>query len=353
MANPEHLEILRKGVETWNKWRVETAFDGTNLSKADLQGVNLSRALLFRVILDTANLREANLSGAELSKASLYEADLKGADLSGTDLSQAYLHGADLSEANLSRADLSEADLSLVDFSGADLDESDFYAAFMWGATFVNNDLSTVKDLDTVRNEGPSTIDVNTIYRSQGKIPEGFLRGVGVPDDLIVHLRSVDWKAGYHSCFISYSNDDQEFADSLYADLHSRGVRCWFAPRHVHAGRKLHEQIKREILRHERLLLILSPHSMKSEWVKTEIANARKREIQENKKVLFPVRLCSFEALRDWECFEPDTGKDSAREIREYFIPDFSNWRDQDSYQKAFERLLCDLKAEKTEGKTS
>ena len=36
----------------------------------------------------------------------------------------------------------------------------------------------------------------------------------------------------------------------------------------------------------------------------------------------------AFETLRDWECFDGDTGKDSAREIREYFIPDFSNWKD-------------------------
>ena len=49
--------------------------------------------------------------------------------------------------------------------------------------------------------------------------------------------------------------------------------------------------------------------------------------------------------LRDWECFDGDTGKDSAREMREYFIPDFSNWKDHDSYQKGFDRLLKDLKS--------
>jgi hypothetical protein len=42
---------------------------------------------------------------------------------------------------------------------------------------------------------------------------------------------------------------------------------------------------------------------------------------------------------------EPSVGKDSAREIREYFIPDFSQWKDHDSYVKAFDRLLRDLKA--------
>jgi hypothetical protein len=35
----------------------------------------------------------------------------------------------------------------------------------------------------------------------------------------------------------------------------------------------------------------------------------------------------------------------SAREIREYFIPDFSEWKEHDKYKKAFERLLGDLKA--------
>ena len=46
------------------------------------------------------------------------------------------------------------------------------------------------------------------------------------------------------------------------------------------------------------------------------------------------------------ECFDADTGKDSAREIREYFIPDFSNWKDHDSCQRAFQRLVSDLKTE-------
>ena len=78
----------------------------------------------------------------------------------------------------------------------------------------------------------------------------------------------------------------------------------------------------------------------------TEIAKARSREIREKRRMLFPLRLVEFETLRNWECFDADTGKDSAREIREYFISDFSNWKNHDSYQAAFQRLLRDLKAE-------
>ena len=213
-------------------------------------------------------------------------------------------------------------------------------------AIFGDNDLSAVKDLDTTRHIGPSTIGTDTILRSQGKIPEPFLRGCGVPDEFIALAKSPFTNPiQFYSCFISYSTKDQAFADRLYADLQNKGVRCWFAPHDVQGGRKLHEQIDEAIRLHDKLLLILSPHSMESEWVKTEIAKARKREVRDQRRVLFPIRLAPFETLRDWECFDADTGKDSAREIREYFIPDFSNWKSHDSYQEAFNRLVSDLKA--------
>ena len=61
--------------------------------------------------------------------------------------------------------------------------------------------------------------------------------------------------------------------------------------------------------------------------------------------MLFPITLVPFEAVKKWELFDADRGTDLAREVREYFIPDFSNWKDHDSYQTAFQRLVKDLKA--------
>ena len=57
-----------------------------------------------------------------------------------------------------------------------------------------------------------------------------------------------------------------------------------------------------------------------------------------------------YQEIKAWEYFDADSGKDSAAEIREYFIPDFSNWKGHDDYQLAFERLLRDLKAEEGQG---
>jgi TIR domain len=139
----------------------------------------------------------------------------------------------------------------------------------------------------------------------------------------------------FYSCFISYSTVDQEFANRLHADLQNKGVRCWFAPHKMQGGKKIHEQIDEAIRLYDKLLLILSEASMNSEWVKTEIAKTRKRELREKRRMLFPMRLVAFETLQDWECFDSDTGKDSAKEIREYFVPDFSNWKGHDSLSKS------------------
>jgi hypothetical protein len=44
--------------------------------------------------------------------------------------------------------------------------------------------------------------------------------------------------------------------------------------------------------------------------------------------------------------FDADTGKDLAREIREYFIPDFSLWDQVANFEAGIARLLSDLRTE-------
>jgi CheY-like chemotaxis protein len=148
------------------------------------------------------------------------------------------------------------------------------------------------------------------------------------------------------SCFLSYSSRDQLFAERLYADIRRRGIRCWFAPEDMRAGKKVHEQIEQAIGKYDKLLLIISEHSMQSEWVKTEIAHARAKEVKEHRRVLFPIAIVPFKQIREWTAFDADSGKDSAREIREYFIPDFSDWSNEQSYGKGLSRLLEDLHAD-------
>ena len=111
-------------------------------------------------------------------------------------------------------------------------------------------------------------------------------------------------------------------------------------------SQKLHEQIETAIRVYDKLLIVLSEASLQSEWVMTELRKARKAERKSGQRKLFPLRLVDFETLRDWECFDADSGKDLAVELREYFIPDFSQWKEHDQCEAAFSRLLEDLKTD-------
>jgi hypothetical protein len=226
--------------------------------------------------------------------------------------------------------------------------QADLTGAMIGRTIFADNDLCTVSGLETVQHLLPSTVSISEIYESQGKIPLSFLRGCGVPENFITYMPSLVAPGAiqFYSCFISYSTKDQEFADRLHADLQNKGVRCWFAPHDVQGGKKLHEQIDEAIRRYERLSLILSPNSMNSAWVETEIRNARNRELAEGKRVLFPVRLTPWDEIRKWKLFNADEGRDLATEIREYYIPDFSEWKNHDLYQTEFEKLLRDLRTD-------
>jgi hypothetical protein len=331
MANPEPVAILKQGVKVWNEWRRESREAiFPFLRKAELARANLQEANLWFADLSEANLRGVNLNGAGLGAA-----DLVGADLARADLSAADLVMADLRMADLSAADLREANLRRANFGGANLME-----AVVSSTIFGDNDLSEVRGLETVIHDGPSTIGIDTIYKSKGNIPEVFLRGCGVPEDFILYMKSlVGRPIEFYSCFISYSSKDDDFAKRLHADLQAQSVRCWFAPEDLKIGDKFRMRIDEAIRVHDKLLLVLSESSAKSAWVEKEVDTAFEKERrQDNKPVLFPVRLddAVMETEQAW-----------AADIRRTrHIGDFTHWKEHDAYQQAFQRLLRDLKAE-------
>jgi TIR domain/Pentapeptide repeats (8 copies) len=378
MANEEHLKILRQGVKVWNEWmhnewiaELETIkkesfkelivygnsfgadLSGADLTKANLAEINFEYVDLRDSALRSANLSDAHLQGAKLEgsdlrDANLCRANLTRANLVNSNLKKAMLIGADASWANLSGANLSRAFLNRTGLNEAKLDGANLAGAGIGGTIFGSNNLSNVIGLDSVLHTSPSVIGIDTLYKSGGKIPESFLHGCGVPDELIAYLPSMigaRQAIQFYSCFISYSSKDEGFCRRLHSRMRDEHLRVWFAPEDVKGGEKLYEQIDRAIQMHDRLLIVLSEESLKSKWVMTEIRRARKTELREERRKLFPIRLCSYERLCDWECLDADTGEDLAVEVRGYFIPDFSNWKDHDAFESAFDKLLKDLRA--------
>ena len=121
MANPEHVEIVKQGVEAIRAWQNENPKVQLDLRDADLQEADLTEAKLMFADLSEADLSRAELIFADLSEAKLMLAHLREADLRGADLRGAHLSFADLREADLAGADLSRAKLNDTEFRDADL----------------------------------------------------------------------------------------------------------------------------------------------------------------------------------------------------------------------------------------
>lgn len=152
MANPGHLEIIKQGVEVWNRWREEhprtqpdlrdAYLRGIVLNKANLSTTNMRNADLIESDLGYANLTRANLTGARLNGAKLLEAnlagtylskaDLTGANLTRSDLSKAIAKRANLTDAKLVDAKLVETDLGRANLTGANLSRANMKGCFIY-----------------------------------------------------------------------------------------------------------------------------------------------------------------------------------------------------------------------------
>jgi hypothetical protein len=382
MADKEQLRILKQGVADWNAWRQKAEdikvdlssayigevgrgryrlteadfravdlhgadlnqadFRGADLRGADLSGADLRGANFAGVRLLRADLRGAALHGANLSRAELDGANFNKVTLNGADLSGAYLRAATLRSADLTGADLSEAHLEETDLKGANLSLVNLREAILYETTISNVDLRGCKNLDSIRHNGPSSIDIRTLQRS-GRLPLAFLRGVGLPDNVIDYLPSLllGQAIRHYSCFISYSSTDDEFAHRLHADLQDKGVRCWFAPHDMKIGAKILDTLDEAIRLRDKVLLVLSEASIASEWVEDEVTKAFDEERQRGGTVLFPVRVddAVFETKEAWAA-KLRAGRN---------IGDFRAWKDHDAYQRALERVLRDLRVEGSE----
>jgi hypothetical protein len=326
MANPEHLKILKQGVEVWNKWLSDNP-ERPDFSGADLSNIDLSNVDFFMGDISGADLSGTNLSGATLEDADLTYSRLTGAELRGANLIAVKLQNADLRSAILYWANLSYANLQ-----GAMLDGAKFSATVLGGT-----DLNGAIGLDACEHFSESVINVETLTLCKD-LPLNFLRGCGLPDTLIEFLPSLlSDPIQFYSCFISYSSKDQDFANRLYADLQNKGVRCWFAPEDLKIGDKIRDRIDESIRLRDKLLLILSENSIASDWVEHEVESALEEEGQRGRTILFPIRLddAVMKSNKAW----------AALIRRTRHIGDFTGWKDHDSYQKAFDRLLRDLKA--------
>ncbi|GHO96093.1 hypothetical protein KSF_061410 [Reticulibacter mediterranei] len=125
MANQRHVDILKQGVEVWNKWRLEIEEKQKSVVAPDLSGIDLS--------------------GMNLSGAFHYSTDFRKSNLSSTYIQGSNLTQADFRYATLVDADLNHSALLLADFSNADLRKASIYLAYLDRATLCNANLQDAR----------------------------------------------------------------------------------------------------------------------------------------------------------------------------------------------------------------
>lgn len=383
MGNEDHLAVLNDGIEAWNRWRDRSPEIQPDLSDADLSLRNLDQVNFRRAILSGAHLHGASLRAAMLAEADLTYACACGVDMTEACLNEARLTRADFHFADFrltdespstleglqdlplnakfkelglrrsiflathqwssmrgsifERADLSNTRLGGTNLTDANLREAKLHNANLVRTSLVDVDLSGAYGLETCTHQGPSYISFETLANS-GELPLGFLRGCGLPDNAIDYIPSLlKQPLQFYTCFISYSSEDQEFADRLYSDLQNAGVRCWFAPHDLPIGAKTWDGIDEAIRTRDKVLLILSEGAISSDWVEDEVTTAFAEERRRDQLVLFPVRLDNavMDSTESW-----------ARKLRDNRnIGDFTKWKEHDAYKVTLDRVLRDLKA--------
>jgi len=138
MANPEHVAILKQGVEVWNRWRAENPD-----VIPDLNGANLEKVQLREINLEGSTIVEANLREAMIFESQLMRVNFENSDLSNTNFWGSELTSANLKYTKLARAQFITANLSLSDFSYADL-----CGAVLMGANLTATKLNHAKILN-------------------------------------------------------------------------------------------------------------------------------------------------------------------------------------------------------------
>lgn len=327
MTRDEALKLLgggRKGIVEWNSRR-ESGEAIPPLHRADLH---------------KAQLRGAELWGAELDHANLRDADLTAANLTDSDLSNAILRGALLFGTYFNRCVL-----TATKFAGTN-----------WGwTTLANVDLREAKGLDTAKFMGRSSIGVDTMVLSKGQIPESFLYGcgfqpwqileAGLYDPSLTRTQITDLQCKILDArttgpifrgivFITYSHSDTAFVDKVDKRLTGDGVTVYRDVKDLEAG-PIVPQLSMAIDRSRAVLLVLSKHSIDSDWVAFEMSRAREQEKRSNRYLLCPVSLD--------DAWKKKTGpiwqylKDS------YFILDFSKW-ETSAFDAEYKKLLNGMK---------
>jgi len=364
MANPQHVEVVKKGAKAIAEWRRKHRkqtldLEYASLTDVNIEGANLSRAILSDANLGNVNLKSSNLSeaflgGARLMDVDLTRSNLKGAKLIGatmetSNLTRASLQGATLFSANLILSGFKNADLAEVDLRAAQLNYDWFMGANFRGARFgytsiAHCDLASCIGLEAALHGNPSSIGIDTLvesFQTAGNrlTPEleAFFINAGVPKELLEALPEIMAKVEHCTCFICYGEPDLDFAKNLVAGLKAEGVSCWLYSMDATPGRKTWAEIGMKRREADKMIVLCSARSLVRDGALKEI----EEQIDEEPDNIIPI---SLDDVWKQSGFGVMRGQ---RDLKPFLLDkNYADFTKRTKYEESLNKLLKGLKRE-------
>lgn len=97
--------------------------------------------------------------------------------------------------------------------------------------------------------------------------------------------------------FLSHTSQDHDFAVTLVEELRFHHVPVWYSQTDILGAQQWHDEIGYALHRCDWFMVVLSPASVSSMWVKRELLFALQKQRFENKIIPIHYQDCDIESL--------------------------------------------------------
>lgn len=97
--------------------------------------------------------------------------------------------------------------------------------------------------------------------------------------------------------FLSHSAKDRKFVVRLASILDRSGMPYWYSATHILGAKQWHDEIGRALAQCNWFLVVLTPDSVRSQWVKRELLFALNEERYHERIIPLLYRKCKYSQL--------------------------------------------------------
>ena len=97
--------------------------------------------------------------------------------------------------------------------------------------------------------------------------------------------------------FLSHASQDRAHAQKLSDILVEQGIPVWFSPKHIRGAQQWQEEIGKALARCDWFMVLLTPNSVKSMWVKRELNYALIEKRYEERILPLLLKKCRYQDL--------------------------------------------------------